>query len=188
MKVATVILAIWASISLSAQSLDIHFGGNYGIPQYDAFFDQGFEGRLGLQARVRSVKSERLRVGFVVGYQNFRQLRDNFTLVDEARAYWLGGALSYDLASKSRNLFEPVLEVTYSFINYNAGDYFGSGLGLSPGLQYLYFVQDEYGIELALLFKNVFDRFGGELNPADASLHQILEIRLGFTIPMKIGA
>lgn len=181
-------LTLFCAMALFGQPLDIHLGGNYGIPQYDAFFDQGFEGRLGLQARIRMQKSERFRMAFTAGYQNFRPLRDNFTLVDEARAYWLGGAMSYDLAPQSRNIFEPVLEVTYSFINYNAGEYFGSGLGLSPGVQYLYYVQEEYGLELAVLFKNVFDRFGGALNPADASLHQIMEIRLGVTIPIRSGA
>lgn len=179
-----VVFLIFSCTGLSAQ-LDIHVGGNYGIPRYDAFFDQGFEGRLGLQARIRTTKTERLRVGFALGYQRYRPLRDNFTLVDDARAFWLAGALSYDLAPRSPNLFEPVLEVTYSLINYNFGAQFGSGLGLSPGIQYLYMVQEEYGLELAILLKNVFDRFGGTLNPSDESLHQAIEIRLGITVPLS---
>lgn len=184
-KVAVLITILWLAMLAAAQQPDFYIGGNYGLPQYDALFDQGFEGRLGLQARVRIPKSDRFRVGFEVGYQNFQPLRDNFTQVTEARAYWVGSMVTYDLAPASKNSFEPLIGITYSAINYNEGAYLGSGMGISAGLQYLYYVQKEYGLELAVLFKNIFDRFGGPLTTSTAGAHQIVDIRLGITIPFS---
>lgn len=172
------------TLPAKAASLDLHVGGSYGIPQFDVFFDEGFEGRLGWQTRLRIQQSRRFKVGFGIGYQRFRPFLDNLTDVRDARYYWIMAAFSYSAVQAPKHTFEPVLEVHYNLINYNYGAQIGGGMGLTPGVQYLYWVQPEYALEIAVMLKNVFTRFGGNLNPVDAGIHQFFDIRFGITVPL----
>lgn len=176
-------ILVLLSSSLFAQTADWHLGGTYGIPRYDSFFDLGFESRLGGMVRWRAASTDRLRVGASLAYQRFRPLQDNPTDVFDARmiAVHVGGG--YRMLPTLQNRLEVTLETGYAFLVYNEGNNTGGGLELTPGLQYLLAVEEAYGVELGIALRNVFDRFGADLNPSQSGLMQFVELRLGITLP-----
>ena len=177
-------LSMWCAVA-SAQTSDWHVAGTYGIPRYDSFFDLGFESRLGGVVRWRTVSAERLRVGASLAYQRFRPLLDNPTDVTDARMVALHLGAGYALLPTTGRLLEVTLETGYSFLSYNGGDQTGGGLELSPGIQYLLMVEGDYGVEVGIVLRNVFDRFGADLNPSQSGLMQFIELKLGITVPVN---
>jgi hypothetical protein len=173
---------IFFSHSNYAQQFDLQFGFNYAIPKYDNFFKDGFESRPGIVLRFRSVKSKQLKFGGLFEYNKFKPKVDNMIDVNEAFMVTFNFLVNYDLLKNKKNSLEPLLEFGFNFLNYDKGDFNGSGFGLSPGINYRIMADDDYGIEATFLLKNVFDQFGREKNPADANSFQIIQLRFGVTI------
>lgn len=172
-------------IFANAQKFDINVSLNYALPQYDAFFDKGFESRPGLSLRARSLKSDIIKVGVHFEYNRFMPLIDNPIDIYDSWLYSFNFVLSFDLIRKSKNNLEPSLEIGYHIINYNEKEFMGGGIGLSPGINYLLYISDGYGIEGGIYLKNVFDKFGGNKNPAQTGSFQMIQIRIGVNIEIK---
>jgi hypothetical protein len=163
------------------QKFDMQIGFNYAIPKYDNFFQDGFESRPGLALRFRSVKSGQLKFGGLFEYNKFMPKVDNLIDVNQAFMVTFNFLVNYDLLKNKRNSLEPILEFGFNFLNYDKGDFNGSGFGLSPGINYRIMADDDYGIEFTFLLKNVFDEFGRDKNPAEANSFQLIQLRLGVT-------
>lgn len=171
---------------VKCQLLELHFSANYGLPQYDSFFDVGFEARPGATLRIRKIGADRLRLGGSAEYQRFSRLIDNPIDIDDARLYSFCFSGGYDLIPDRKDRFEPVFEGGFHYFRYDEGAFSGNGFGLNFGLQYCYMVEEQYGVEIAVLLKNVFARFGGEANPNTNRLTQLFQIRLGVSIDLLL--
>lgn len=190
MKRGFLIAFVIACLAIEArgQLLELNFSGNYGLPQYDSFFDVGFEARPGATVRIRKIGTDRFRLGGSAEYQRFSKLIDNPIDINDARLFSFCFSGGYDLLSDRNDRFEPLFEGGFHYFRYDEGAFSGNGFGLNFGLQYCYMVEEQYGVEIAVLLKNVFTRFGAEANPNTNNMTQLIQIRLGISIDLLEGS
>lgn len=164
----------------NTEQKDLNISLAYAIPRYDNFFRGGFESRIG-GAGGFHIQQERIRYGLRLGIQQFTKRVNNPVDVERAVFWMLDGNLGYDLLKRSSNRLDPNIAVGVAYISYNFGAIRATSFYLSPGVNYLFHVSDNYFLEAGMSFLHIFDRFGGQFNIYDSNYMQLIELRLGLT-------